>query len=169
MKKTLLTIIIFVFCILNANAQNVLDSLISEMDRLENATPFDEPKYSETVNSIIFTLLSIGDYYNAQVACDNGMAFLQQHGSGIDTEYMLTLLSYSGRIDMALGNHQKALEKFNAVLQLCEKSGNDNDLIFLTYNNIAMVYSNQQDYAQMKTYMDKSVSIYEAKYGSIFN
>ena len=167
MKKYLLSII-FAVMFFTANAQTVIDSLVSVIIDIENTKPFDEKKYSENVNSLIFCLLSISDYYNAQIACDNGYNFLYANGSGPNTEYLRTLIQYSARIDQALMNYDQAISKYNTVIEMCDAASVPEEDYIVVYQNLAMAYFFMQNYKKMKEYMDISVAKFEEIFGSIF-
>ena len=152
----------------SVNAQTVIDSLVQVAIDIENTKPFDEKKYSETVNSLIYCLLSISDYYNAQIVCDNGYNFLYTNGSGANTEYLRTLIQYSARIDQALMNYGQAIAKYKKVIEMSEETSVSNDDYIIAYQNLAMVYFYMQDYKSMKDYIDISVKKYEEKFGNIF-
>ncbi len=151
------------------SAQTVLDSLLSLKGNIEKKISFDEVKYTETVNELIYRLMDAGDFYTAQKICQDGLRFLYEHGSGENTLFLRNMLRYSALIDVYLKNYIQAADKIWNVIKMCEDADEKNDInYFMAYQDLAQILFKVRDYVNMKKYMDISVAIYEQHFGSIF-
>ena len=161
-------ILFLTFMTVSANAQTVIDSLWTVKTKIENAEVFDENKYSETVNSLIYCYNQQSDFYIAQQVIKNGINVLLQRGSSDNTLYWRTLNAYSGLIDYNLKNYNSAIEKFKETISMCENADDVSDEYFVLFMNLSNCYAAKGNYLEMKNCMDTAVKKYEQNYGSIF-
>lgn len=167
MKNILIILMLQVFVHISSAQQNFIDSLLTVKNEIENAVSFDENKYSETVNSLIYCYMKYGDYYNAQQVCQQGIK--KFHSKGIENNLSLRILySYAGLIDYNLKNYTDAMNTFAKVEFMCQEANSVDDSYIIAACNAALICNELGNYKDMKIIMDQAVDNFESKYGSIF-
>ena len=152
--KKISGIIFFIAVLSTAHSQNtILDSLNNVLSTATNDT------------SRVFTLLRISlTYYYSKP--DSAMYFAQQaHTIAKDAGFSLgqsQSLAIVGNLFSSTGNYIKALEAQFQVLELQEKE-KDTFGIAATYNNMALVYEEQEDYNNAIAYYRKAKEYFNAK------
>lgn len=167
MKKLVITLL-FSLSIAFTNAQTVIDSLWNVKKEIETMEGFNAEKYSTNANTLLFCLMSIGDYYNAEIVCQSTYDFLSNHGYGDNAKYLIPLALYWSKIQVMLMNYDSAIETLNNIIEVCENRNDYGENYLVTYNNIAQVYLNMGNYKKMKINMDTAVVKLEKIYGNIF-
>lgn len=166
--KKLLYVLLLIFMAVGANAQTVIDSLWKAHKEMEAAETFDAEKYSTNANTLLFCLMSISDYYNAEIVCQSSYDFLSNHGFDDNTKYLMPLALYWSKIQSALMNYDAALETLNNIIDVCENRNEYGENYIVAYQNLAQIYSNMGNYRMMKQNMDTVVAKLEKIYGNIF-
>lgn len=149
MPKLILIILFSFFMIANVPAQNQIDTLSIDYNRL----PASEK--AQLLQNVGIGYLNLNDYIQAMQYFEYAQKIYEKIN---DENGIAIIFNNLGNIHNRLGNYEKALDLYFQALRIHEKKVNKEGIAEVT-NNIGMVYQNLKKYPEALDFYNRSLQI----------